>query len=187
MNQKEIIQRCKQNDYTAQLVVYTNYKDMLYNSCVRLLKNREDAEDVVHDAFIKGFQKVNQLSDEMHIGAWFRRIAINLSLDKIRKEKKNVWIDNSKELVAEVTEIEFEEAEAYSVANIKKSMLELKEKYSIILTLYLIEDYTHKEIAFMLGLNESTVRNQYRRGKKQLKERLEKQQEDEFKRVHTAS
>jgi RNA polymerase sigma factor (sigma-70 family) len=80
LNQKEIIQQCKENKYSAQLEVYNSYKNMLYSSCVRILKSREDAEDIVHDAFIKGFQKIHQVSDEVNLGAWFRRIAVNISL-----------------------------------------------------------------------------------------------------------
>lgn len=185
MNQKEIIQRCKKNDYAAQLEVYNMCKQMLYNSCYRILKSKEDAEDCMHDAFIKGFQKIQQVSDEIHIGAWFRRIAINTSLDKIRKEKHTFWVEESKELEAEVEEIEIEDAEQISIEFIKESIHQLKEKYRIILILYLIENYNHREIAKMLNLKESTVRNQYARGKKQLADVLKKYQTNEFKRTYS--
>lgn len=187
MNQKEIIQQCKKNDYAAQLEVYNLYKNMLYNSCYRILKNKEDAEDCMHDAFIKGFQKIQQVADDMHIGAWLRRIAINTSLDKIRKEKNTFWAEETKEIEAEVEEIEIKEAEEISIDFIKECINQLKEKYRIILILYLIENYNHREIAALLNLNESTVRNQYARGKSQLAAVLKNYRENEFKRAHSAT
>ena len=187
MNQKEIIQKCKRNDYSAQIEVYNTYKNLLYNSCFRILQRREDAEDIVQDAFIKGFQKIDQVKVDVNLAAWFRRIAINLCFDKIRKEKNIFLLDDSKEIEAETTELDVDNAEEFSVDFIKESINKLKEKYRIILVLYLIEDYNHREISEILKINESTVRNQYVRGKSQLVEMLEKHKNNEFKRTHTAT
>ena len=167
--------------------MYNTYKNMLYNSCYRILKNREDAEDIVHDAFIKGFKKIDQVADDINIGAWFRRIAINTALDKIRKEKNTFLLEESKEIDAQTEEVDFDEAENISIDFIKECIHKLKEKYRVILVLYLIEDYSHKEIAQQLSLKESTVRNQYVRGKKQLIEMLENNKNHEIKRSFTAS
>ena len=147
---------------------------MLYSSCIRILKRREDAEDIVQDAFIKGFQKIDQVHDEINLGAWFRKIAINASLDKIRKEKTTIWVEESQEVEAASEETDFDDAPEVSVDFIKKCIHDLKEKYRIILSLYLIEDYNHREIADLLQLKESTVRNQYIRGKGQLLKMIRK-------------
>ena len=187
MNQKEVIRKCKENDYSAQVELYDAYKNMLYNSCFRILKNREDAEDIVHDAFIKGFKKINQVSDDVNIGAWLRRIAINTALDKIRKEKNTFLIEESKEIDAQIEAIDFDEAEELSIDFIKVCIHKLKDKYSVILVLYLIENYNHREIATQLNLKESTVRNQYARGKSQLLQMLQNNKENEFKRTFTAT
>jgi len=187
LNQKDIIQKCKQNDYATQIEVYNQYKNLLYNSCYRILKNREDAEDLVQDAFIKGFEKIYQVSDDMNLAAWFRRIAINLCFDEIRKKKHIFSMDDSKQIEAETEELEFENAETISIDFIKECISKLKEKYRVIVVLYMIEDYTHKENAQILQLNESTVRNQYVRGKNQLISMLQKQQKNEFKRTHSAT
>jgi RNA polymerase sigma-70 factor (ECF subfamily) len=187
LNQKEVIRKCKENDYSAQVELYNAYKNMLYNSCFRILKNREDAEDMVHDAFIKGFKKINQVADDVNIGAWLRRIAINTALDKIRKEKNTFLLEDSEEIDGEIEEIDFDDTEGMSTNFIKECIHKLKDKYSVILVLYLIEDYNHREIATQLNLKESTVRNQYARGKSQLLLMLQNNKENEFKRTFTAT
>lgn len=160
---------------------------MLYSSCYRILKNKEDAQDIVHDAFIKGFKKINQVDDDINIGAWFRRIAINTALDKIRKEKNILLLEESKELEDQVEEIDFDEAENISIDFIKECIHKLKDKYSVILVLYLIEDYNHREIAKQLNLKESTVRNQYVRGKSLLLKMIHNNKDNEFKRTYSAT
>lgn len=187
MNQKDIIQKCKQNDYTAQIEVYNTYKNLLYNSCFRILKSREDAEDLVQDAFIKGFEKIHQVHNDVNIAAWFRRIAINLCFDKIRKEKNIFSIEDSKEIESELEEFEFENTEEISIDYIKECINKLKEKYRVIVVLYMIEEYNHREISEILQINESTVRNQYARGKNQLITLLQKHTKNEFKRTHRAT
>ena len=187
LNHKEVIQKCKENDYSAQVMVYNAYKNMLYNSCYRILKNREDTEDSVHDAFIKGFKKIDQVADDVNVGAWFRRIAINTALDKVRKGKNTFLLEESKEIDAQIEEVNFDEAEKVSVDFIKECIHNLKDKYSIILVLYLIEDYNHREIAQQLNLKESTVRNQFVRGKKQLIEMINNKKSHELKRTFTTS
>lgn len=171
MKDIELIKACKRNDYSAQMQVYNLCKKQLYNACWRIFKNRPDAEDAVHDAFIKGFQKIDQIRDDAHIVGWFKRIAINHSLDLIRK-RKHIWTEDV-ELVDVEEEEEFDKVDEVSIEVIKEQIEQLDEKYSIILTLYLIEDYNHREISEMLDLKESTVRNQFRRGKAKLLNQLQ--------------
>ena len=187
LNDKTLIQKCKDNQYSAQLTVYGLYKDMMYNVSVRIVKNRQDAEDIVQESFIKAFQKIGQVKDEISLGAWLKRIVINASLDFIRKNKNQFWIEEKEIISEEVEELEIEVSSGISVEKIKECIQSLKEKYSIILVLYMIEDYNHREIGEMLKLKESTVRNQYRRGKNQLVLKLQKKYKDEFKRLHTGS
>ncbi len=156
---------------------------MLYNASWRIFKNRPDAEDAVQEAFIKGFQKIHQVKEDANLGAWLKRITINHSLDVIRK-RTQIWVDDVVIVDKEVEE-PFIEDDSISIGYIKDCINKLDEKYRIILVLYLIEDYTHKEISEQLNLNESTVRNQYRRGKLQLLKLIETNKTHEFKAIHT--
>ena len=163
--------------------IYNLYKNMLYNASWRIFKNKQDAEDAVHDSFIKGFQKIHQIADDTNLGGWLKRIAINHSLDILRKRKR-IWIDDIEIKDEEVEEL-FDEENNTSIEFIKECIDNLDEKYRIILILYLIEDYNHREISEMLQLKESTVRNQFRRGKVKLLKLIQKNNTHEFKELHT--
>jgi RNA polymerase sigma-70 factor (ECF subfamily) len=141
---------------------------MMLNASYRIVANRQDAEDIVQDCFIKAFQKIHQIKEEVTLGAWLKRIVINASLDCVRKNKNESWLEETSILETKPEEEEKDSYTDVSVQKIKTCMNLLKEKYRIILNLYMIEDYSHKEISEMLEMNESTVRNQYRRGKNQL-------------------
>ena len=160
---------------------------MMYNVSVRIVRSREDAEDIVQECFIKAFQKVHQIKEEMSLGAWLKRIVVNSSLDSVRKKKKESWIEETHILDTETEEIELEDTTTLSVQKIKECMNQLKEKYRIILVLYMIEDYNHREISELLHIKESTVRNQYRIGKSRLIELLQKTKGNGFKEVYTGT
>jgi RNA polymerase sigma-70 factor (ECF subfamily) len=169
----ELIKACKRNSLKAQMQVYVLYKDMLYNVSFRIVKNKHDAQDIVHDTFIKAFQNISKLENDLVLGPWLKRIAINCSLDFLRKKKKLDGLHESVEFQKDEEEAEVFEDISLKVEEVKKAIHTLKDKYRIIIVLYLIEDYSHKEIAQQLGLKESTVRNQYIRGKRLLKQQLQ--------------
>ena len=172
MERPELIKACKNNNLKAQMQVYLMYKDMLYNVSLRIVKNKQDAQDTVHDAFIKAFQNISTLENDLNLGAWLKRIVINCSLDFLRKKKRLDGLQDSIESQKDEEDTEAFEDISLKVEEVKKAIYNLKDKYRIIMVLYLIEDYTHKEIAEQLDMKESTVRNQYIRGKRLLKQQL---------------
>ena len=151
---------------------------MMYNVSYRIVQSREDAEDIVQESLVKGFQKIHQIKEELSLGAWLKRIVVNASLDCVRKKKKESWIEETRVLETDTVEREIEDDSQVTVALIKQCLSELKEKYRIILTL---------EISEMLNIKESTVRNQYRRGKNRLIDKLQKKNKNGFKKLHTGS
>ncbi|WP_299367380.1 RNA polymerase sigma factor [Winogradskyella sp.] len=173
MERSKLIKACKENDAKAQMQVYLMYKDMLYNVSFRIVKNEHDAQDAVHDAFIKAFQNISKLENDLNLGPWLKRIVVNCALDFLRKKKKLGWLHDANQLPETEDAQDDYENMSLKFEDIKKAIDNLKDKYRIIIVLYLIEDYSHKEIAQQLGLNESTVRNQYIRGKRLLKQQLQ--------------
>ena len=139
----------------------------MFGVAYRILNHREGAEDIVHEAFITGFQKIHQLENDGYLGGWLKRIVVNKALDAVKKENKVHWVDTDL-VIADKEELEDDINPSISVDLVKKCLAQLKEKYRIVLNLYLIENYNHREIGELLNIKESTIRNQYKRGKEQL-------------------
>lgn len=150
------------------------YADAMYNVCLRLVEHQEEAEDALQEAFIKIFNNIEQFRNESTIGAWIKQIVTNTCLNVLRK-KKNLIIDElheNVEIVENEEENEEENAYHFSMDEIKKAIEQLPQGYKVIFNLYMFENYTHKQIAGMLEISESTAKTQLFKAKKKLKELL---------------
>lgn len=132
-----------------------------------------DAEDILQETFVQAFKSISGLKEHAAISSWLRRIAINKSLEFVRKRKLKFG-----ELTSEVqiTE-ENDDYSAISMENIHQEIKALPQGCRIVFTLYLLEDYSHKKIAKSLNISESTSKTQYKRAKQLLKESLKKHYE----------
>lgn len=143
----------------------------MYCVAMRFLKNADDAEDVLQEAFIKAFQKIDQFKGEVTFGAWLKRIVVNRSIDFLKaKQERTVEL---KEHYMHVAEDEsWEVNEEVSLKQVKGRIEELPEKYRFVVQLYLVEGYDHAEISQILGITETASRTRLLRGKGHLKELL---------------
>lgn len=160
----ELIERCKKGERKAFQEIYNLYAKAMFNVSVRILNNTDEAEEALQDAFLKAFEKIDSYDKNYAFGAWLKRIVINRSLDVLRKKKINfVSIEE-----ADYIEEDKEEESIYDVEAINKCIAELSDGYRTVLTLFLFEEYSHKEIAALLGISEGTSKSQYNRAKKKL-------------------
>jgi len=168
----QLVEACKENDARAQMQLYDLYCKAMCTIAVRYVKDSFVAEDIMQDSFIKAFQNMHSFKGEVSFGAWIKRIVINNSLDWLKKKKLEL-VSINEEVYEKV-----EETEDWSIADslpadfIANAIKSLKEKYSVVLSLYLLEGYDHQEIAQVLGITEVTSRTNLMRGKKQLQELL---------------
>jgi RNA polymerase sigma-70 factor (ECF subfamily) len=123
-----------------------------------------EAEEAMHDAFLKIFDHIDDLHDEKAFFSWSQRIAVRTSIDKIRK--KRIIFEQIDEQTA--YEEENEEEVTFSAEIIKKELNLLPDGYRMVLSMRLFENYDFEEIAQMLHIKESTVRSQYIRGRDKL-------------------
>jgi RNA polymerase sigma factor (sigma-70 family) len=172
---QDLINRCRKGDRMAQEELYKLYFRAMYNTCLRMLNDRVEAEDVMQEAFLAAFTKLGQYRGEMSFGSWLKKIVINKAIDALRARK--IRFEELDEIREDDDDLPFEsgysaEETANLINKIKKTVQVLPEGFRVVLSLALFEGYDHEEIAMILGINESTSRSQLARAKKKLVEYL---------------
>ena len=165
--EQTLVAGCLSGSQQAQYELYQKYGQGMYNVVIRMVKKSEDAEDIIQEVFVKVFRSLETFHGESTLGAWIKKITVNTTLNFLRKEKKN-FLMSLEEGMDMPDLIEKEEVSQYSMADIHHGIKQLPERCSIVLSLYLIEGYQHKEIATILNITESTSKTQYRRGRQLL-------------------
>lgn len=151
--------------------LYNTYAQGMLLIANRYVKDSFLAEDVMQDAFVKAFKKINTYKGEVAFGAWLKRIVINQSIDEMKK-KKLVMVSINDEVLNVVEDNDWEVANDVTPKMVRDAIDKQKDKYRLVLTLYLIEGYDHNEISQILGITTVTSRTHLMRGKKLVKEYL---------------
>ncbi len=165
----------KESDATVPAVnydlLYNQYAKAMYNTSLRIVNNRADAEDILQESFLEAFKGLEGFQSRSTFGAWLKRIVINRSINKIKRNKFS-WVEMENSALDQVPEddkIDENEFE-YRVEEIKKGILKLSYGYRTVLCLRLFEDCPFDEIAGLLKMSPSTARTQFMRGKQKLLE-----------------
>ncbi|MCL1934353.1 MAG: RNA polymerase sigma factor [Candidatus Azobacteroides sp.] len=152
-----------------QKELYQLHYRRIYNTCLRIIGNSRDAEEAMHDVFLKLFDNMDHLQDEEAFYSWSRSIAIRTSIDRVRKKKPAFEsLDN----LSVADEEPDEEPPELSVESVKRELNNLPDGYRIVVSMRLFEDCEFEEIAQALQIKESTARSQYIRGRNKLAEML---------------
>jgi RNA polymerase sigma factor (sigma-70 family) len=185
MTEEAILAGCLQNDPGAQRELYTRYSPKMLSVCYRFAHNREDAEDMLQDGFIKVFSQIHTFQNKGAFEGWIRRIMVHTCINHLKKNKKfNESVD-----IIHATGVQVREESVPSIVQAKQvveCIRLLPMGYRTVLNLYAIEGYSHKEISEMLDVEESTSRSQYTRAKQMLEDILIKKNIIPASRVKTA-
>ena len=146
----------------------------MFNVCYRMMNNREEAEDMLQEAFTQAFQKLETFRHESSFGAWLKRITINTCLNAINRRKVELTYCEEP-YQSDIPEEEEEENVKYTVEGITKAMEKLPEGGRMVFSLYLLEGYDHGEIAQIMHITESTSKSQFMRAKRRVIELLKEQ------------
>jgi len=169
---KDLVAQCRNGSRKAQFELYTLYAKAMYNVALRILNHAAEAEDVLQEAFLDAFTRLENFRGETTFGLWMKQIVINKSINLLRKRKAElVTIED-----VDIAEPEQEDAVELElrVNEIRDAVAMLSDGYRVVLTLYLFEGYDHEEIAHILKISENTSRSQYMRAKMKLNSLLEK-------------
>ena len=171
MTEELLLQGCLHKDAASQQEFYNRYSPKMLSVCYRFAKNREDAEDMLQEGFIRIFSQIHQFQHKGALEGWIRKIIVHTCINLLKKNKKfseNVDIQYAQHLSVR--------EEAVPAVIQAKQVIEcirmLPIGYRTVLNLFAIEGYNHKEIAEMLDIEESTSRSQYTRAKAMLEDIL---------------
>jgi RNA polymerase sigma factor (sigma-70 family) len=171
---EEILKGCKNDDRKAQEQLYKKYAPVLLGILCRYSRNRQEAEDLLQEGFVKIFRNIDQYREEGTLLAWMRKIMINTALRYYQstiEESKNIRLKDSME--RKLADIDTNVI-SYSAEEVMKVLQLLPEGFRIVFNMYAIEGYRHKDIAKKLGISVSTSKSQYARARKFLRKILDK-------------
>ncbi len=168
---RDIIEASKKGSNKARYQLYQLYSRAMFNICYRMMHNREEAEDMLQEAFTQAFRKLDTYRYESGFGSWIKRIVVNTCLNTINKRKPElVYCDmvdqNNIEEDEEDKEMEF------TKQRVLNAMEHLPDGARMVFSLYLLEGYDHGEIAQIMGITESTSKTQFMRAKRRIVEFL---------------
>ena len=173
MTDIEIIKGCIKDDALCQKSLFNRYASPLLGVCLRYARNKEDAEDILQDSFIKIFKKIQQFKGEGSFEGWMRRIVVNTALKKytVSRYTKEFTVDEVKEPVQPNNN----DVPAFSHLKEKELLVlihNLPDGYRLIFNLYVIEGFQHDEIATMLGIHAGTSRSQLVKARQMLQREI---------------
>ncbi len=149
-----------------------SYQGSLFAAAFNVCKNAQDAEDVVQDTFVQYYTTKKEFESEQHIRAWLMRVAVN----KAKNINRTFWRRNKISIEEYMETLVFETPAAETLF---ETVMQLPEKYRIVIHLYYYEEYAVREIALILKLSESNVKIRLSRGRAMLKETLKEEWDDD--------
>lgn len=166
-NNKGILQEAQRGGRKVQMDFYQSFYKPVYNSCYRILRTKEDAEDITQDLFIQVFDKKTTIPNDINTEAWLRRVGINKSIDFLRRKQRITSTDEwQSEIKDEGSEDNYD---SYDARKLYDGINKLPKQFQLVLTLYIIEGYDHSEISEILDISNSTSRSQLSRAKDKLR------------------
>ncbi|MBR9860177.1 RNA polymerase sigma factor [bacterium] len=175
-NEQLLVQLCVRKERLAQKVLYEKFYPYLLGVCIRYVEIPAQAEDILHDCFIKIFKKITMFNGESKLKTWLTRVVINHCLDVLRKKKHFKNIDQLNVEEQEGFEIEESAIQQLTCQEVLKLISELPMGYRTVLSLFSIDGLSHQEIADKLGINEASSRSQLSKGRKLLRKLLKEKE-----------
>lgn len=168
-SEQKLVKQCLRGDGRAQRELYDKFSPQMLTVCRRYVKSTEDAEEVLSNAFIKVFNKIDQYTGDGALGGWIRRIMVNESLNFIRYQK-NLFVEVEEENHSHFAHEEL--GDQIDADHLMALIDELPLGYKTVFNLYAIEGFGHKEIGDMLGVSENTSKSQLSKARKHLQNKL---------------
>lgn len=169
MSLDKLINDCKNRDAKAQEQLYKLYSSKLFAVCLKYSRNYVEAQDNLQDGFLIIFDKINQFNFKGSFEGWLKRVMVNNVLQQYRNVS---FLELVTKDIPEQVEVELDD-ESISLEYLLKIIQELPDRYRLVFNLYVIDGYSHKEIAEMLEITTGTTKSNLARARMILKEKIE--------------
>ena len=169
--ESDLIQGCINKDRTMQRLLYDTYAPKMYGVCLRYAGNENDANDIMQEGFIKVYKNIGKFRSEGSFEGWIRRIFVNTAIEHYRKKVKLYNVTEAQENTIEDKELSA--LDSLAAKDILKIVDELSPGYKAVFNMHVVEGYSHKEIANILGITEGTSKSQLARAKGVLRNLIE--------------
>lgn len=173
MNEQSLIAGCKRGEQWARKKLYELYAPVMMNVCLRYVNNRDTAQDLLQDGFIKIFTKIDTFTETGALGAWIRRIFVTTSLEYLRQKDALRMSQSIDDLGNNIEQIDISALDRLSAEELMACIARLPSGFRTVFNLFAIEGYSHSEIAAMLNIGESTSRSQFIRARKALQKQVQ--------------
>jgi RNA polymerase sigma-70 factor (ECF subfamily) len=172
---KAIIEGCLRNEHKSQYQLYQMFYSSMTSVCMRYCKDREEANDMVQEGFIKVFKNLTRYEFKGSFEGWMRRIFVNNAIDNIRRKKKDHLLLGEDEKMDAFSEFEKDPLDIEGELDpeiVMEAIQKLTPAYKAVFSLYVIEEYSHKEIAEMLNISVGTSKSNLAKAKQNLRKYL---------------
>ncbi|HZG99827.1 MAG TPA: RNA polymerase sigma factor [Flavisolibacter sp.] len=159
----DLIEGCRREDRKMQYELYQRFAPKMYGVCLRYSGNSEEAEDILQEGFIKVFRKIGSFRGEGSFEGWIRRIFVNTAIEHFRRKTYLQPITEKEENTVEAQYLSV--LDSLAERDIISLVQQLSPGYRTVFNMYVVEGYTHKQIAEMLGISEGTSKSQLSRAK----------------------
>ena len=172
-SEEAFLKACARKELWAQKKLYEEFYSPMMGVCLRYSNNKEDAMDILHEGFIKIFKNISKFQPGTSLSAWIRRIMVNQAIDFYRKNIRRRTEDLDQ--AYQVSSYDVDAISQYTEKEILSAVQDLTPAYRTVFNLYVIEGYSHREIAEKLGITESTSRSNLVKARAKLQIALTKQ------------
>ena len=172
ISESDLLEGCLEGNRRMQEELYRRFSPRMYAVCLRYAGNAEEAEDILQEGFIKVFKKLNSFRREGSFEGWVRRVFVNTAIEHFRRKRYLMPVTEKEENTIEGKYLSV--LDDLAARDIMALVQDLSPGYRTVFNLYVVEGYTHKEIADMMGISEGTSKSQLSRAKVILQDMVKK-------------
>jgi len=171
----EVLELCRKGDQSAQMEVYNRYYKAMYNTSLRIVKHKAEAEDIMQESFLSAFTKLDSYKADASFGSWLKRIVVNNSITAYKKTKRldeQPIEDHLYKITDDNDGVSDVDLNSVKVQTVVDAMNNLKDNYRQSLSLHLIEGYDYEEVSEIMNISYANCRTMVSRAKDSLRKIL---------------